>query len=253
MLGALALADLRPTDVEQMTDGIVARGRSGTTARAVRTTLRRALNDAMRDALVMRNVASLSRPPRVERRELHVLTGEATRKLLGLAWGDLVDIEGPTPTLTVHRSLARVADGWGLAQPKTSRSRRTLELGPTTVRALRRQRARQAEARLAAGDLWQNVDNLVFTDELGRPESGSHVSKAFATALARLGLPHVGFHDLRHGVASLMLAQGVPLKLVSEALGHSTITITADVCSHLDREQRRVAANAIELAIGGES
>ena len=285
-LGGIKLAALRPSDVDRMTSGLMATGRSGVTARGARGTLRRALSEAERDGLIMRNVAALSRPPRIERHEIRVLTVDETRRflaateadeygplfalaattglrqgeLLGLAWTDVDGLDGPTPTLTVRHSLARVGDGWDLAEPKTRRSRRTLELGATAARALRRQRTHQKEARLAAGDLWQDVDaparrkrGLVFTDPLGRPESGRAVTKTFSADLARLGLPHVRFHDLRHGVASLMLAQGVPLKVVSDALGHSTISITADTYAHLDREQRREASNAIERAIGCES
>jgi integrase len=279
-LGSLTLGQLRPSDVERMTSGMMKAGRAGMTARHARATLRRALGDAERDGLISRNVVSLSRPPRIIRPELHVLTADETRRLLegteadalgplyavaattglrqgellGLTWADVDGLDGPSPTLTVRRSLALAAGGgWELAEPKTARSRRTLELGITAARALRRQRTRQKETRLAAGDLWQDRDGLAFTDELGRPLGGSGVTHAFQTALARLGLPRIRFHDLRHGVASLMLAQGVPLKLVSESLGHSTIAITADVYSHLDREQRRQAADAIERAIGGVS
>lgn len=277
-IGRIPLADLRPSDVERLTAGIVAKGRSGLTARHARTTLGRALADAERDGLIARNVASLSRPPRVERHYPRILTADETRRLLeateddvdgpllvlaastglrqgelvGLSWADVVDLDGSTPTLTVRRSMARSEAGWDLAAPKTARSRRTLELGASPARALRRQRTRQKRDKVAAGDLWQNKDDLVFTDPLGRPERGREVSRRFAATLARLGLPHVRFHDLRHGVASLMLAQGVPLRLVSEQLGHSTLTITADIYTHLDREQRRQAADAIERAIGGE-
>lgn len=277
-IGRLALAELKPTDVERMTDAIVAGGRSGLTARHARATLRRALADAERDGIVSRNVASLSRPPRVERKAIRVLSADETRKLLegidddpdgplialaattglrqgeilGLSWDDVDGLDGRSPTLTVRHSYAQVADGWALTEPKTARSRRTLELGPTSVRALRRQRTRQKEARLAAGDLWQDRDRRVFTDAVGRPLGGAEVTRRFQTSLARLGLPRIRFHDIRHGVASMLLAQGVPLKLVSEQLGHSTIAITADTYSHLDREQRRATADAIERAIGGE-
>ena len=278
-LGSLALVDLRPSDVERMTSSMMKAGRAGMTARHARATLRRALGDAERDGLILRNVVSLSRPPRITRPEIHVLTADETRRLLegtqadalgplyavaattglrqgellGLAWADVDGLDSPSPTLTVRRSLAlATGGGWELAEPKTARSRRTLELGSTAARALRRQRTRQKEARFAAADLWQDRDGLVFTDELGRPLSGSNVTHTFQSALARLGLPRVRFHDLRHGVASLMLAQGVPLKLVSESLGHSTIAVTADVYSHLDREQRRQASDAIERAIGGK-
>lgn len=278
-VGAVPLADLRPSDVERMMAAMVARGLSGRSARHARATLRRALADAQRDGLVASNAAALSRPPKADRAEIHVLTADETRRLLegttedefgplysvaastglrqgevlGLEWVDLGDLDGQAPTLTVRRSLARTVDGWGLADPKTARSRRTLELGPTTARALRRQRTRQKEQRLAAGEAWQDRDGLVFTDAVGRPLKGYTVTAAFSDALKRLGLPHVRFHDLRHGVASLLLAQGVPLKLVSEQLGHSTITITADTYAHLDREQRRQAADALERAIGGAS
>jgi integrase len=278
-LGGIPLADLRPTDVERMTAAIVSSGRSGQSARHVRTTLRRALADAEHDGLVMRNVAALSRPPRVERHAIRVLSADETRglleatdddeagplnalaattglrqgELLGLAWADVEGLDGRTPTLTVRHSLSRVAAGWALAEPKTARSRRTLELGPTAARALRRERTRQKAARLAAGDLGQNADALVFTDPLGRHLAGHEVGRGFTTTLVRLGLPRVRFHGLRHGVASLLLAQGVPLKLVSEQFGHSTITITADTYAHLDREQRRASADAIERAIGGEA
>ncbi len=276
-LGHIPLADLRPSDVDRLMTTVLSRGRSGVTARGIRGTLRRALGDAQRDELIVRNVAALSRPPAVARREMHVLTAEETRALLeddgdlaplfavaattglrqgevlGLTWAD-VELEGPAPTLTVRHSMARIrGGGWGLAETKTPRSRRTLELGPTTVRALRRQRARQAAQRLAAGELWQDRDGLVFTDALGRSLRSWTVDREFHATLARLGLPRVRFHDLRHGVASLMLAQGVPLKLVSDALGHSTIAITADVYAHMDRAQKREAANAIERALGGAS
>jgi len=277
-IGAAALAQLTPTSVERMTAAMIGRGLSPTTARGARTTLRMILRDAERDGVVARNVAALARPPRLVRHELQVLTADETRRLLdgtagddlgplftvaavtglrqgeilGLRWQD-VDLVGGAPTLTVNRSLARTADGYELAEPKTARSRRTLDLAPVAVAALRRQRTRQKAARLAAGDLWQDTRHLVFTDQLGRALRGANVTHTFSDALARLGLPHVRFHDLRHGAASMLLAQGVPLKVVSETLGHSGIAVTADTYAHLDRAQRREAADAIERAIGGAS
>jgi integrase len=280
-LGPIKLREIAPSAVERLMGTILSKGRSASTARAVRTTLGQVLHDAQRDGLIVRNAASLARPPRVERHELRILTAGETRQLLdgvagdamgplvvvaattglrlgellGLSWADL-EIDGAQPTLTVHRSMARAAgrNRYALAEPKTGRSRRTIELGSTTTRALRRQKARQAADQLAAGPaIWQNVDLLVFTDELGRPLHPWAVSRAFSAALKRLSLPHVRFHDLRHGVASLLLVQGVPLRLVSEQLGHSSIAITGDIYSHIDREQKRATADALERAIGGES
>jgi integrase len=250
---------------------------SPTTARGARTALRSVLRDAQRDGLVLRNAAALARPPRLIRHELKVLAADQTKLLikgttedalgplyavaattgmrqgevLGLRWTD-VALESPSPTLTVRRALALTDSGYALAEPKTSRSRRTIDLPPITAAALRRERTRQKERRLAAGEAWQDRDGLVFTDAVGRPLDGRWVTHAFSNALARLGLPHVRFHDLRHGAASMMLASGVPLKTVSEQLGHSSIVVTADVYAHVTKDMRRDAAEAIERAIGGE-
>lgn len=274
-IGGLSLARVRPSDVERMTSSMVAAGLAGRTARHVRATLRRALADAQRDGLVAQNVAALARPPRVEPRELHILTAEETSslirrtaddplgtlwavaaltgmragELLGLRWSD-VDLHSPEPTLTVNRTLAKGLDGkYRLAEPKTARSRRSLALGPSIVNALERQWLRQEEQRFAAGELWQNA-GLVFADRIGRPLSIVAVDRVWQETLARLGLPRVRLHDLRHGAASLMLRQGVPLLSVSRAMGHSSIATTSDVYGHIDAGQRREAAEAMERALG---
>ena len=91
-LGSLALVDLRPSDVERMTSSMMKAGRAGMTARHARATLRRALGDAERDGLILRNVVSLSRPPRITRPEIHVLTADETRRLLE---GTQADALGP--------------------------------------------------------------------------------------------------------------------------------------------------------------
>jgi integrase len=168
-------------------------------------------------------------------------------EVLGLRWSD-VDLV--RRTVTVRRSLARTRQGWALAEPKTPRSRRTIPLASEAVAALRRQRTAQKAARVAAGSAWSNDLDLVFTDAAGRPHKGSNVTKDFAAALRRLALPHVRFHDLRHGAATLMLAAGLDLFTVSRHLGHSTIAITADTYGHLTSDRRRDAADAIEQAIG---
>ena len=87
---------------------------------------------------------------------------------------------------------------------------------------------------------------------LGHPVRPDALSAAFRATADRIGLP-VRLHDLRHTAASLMLAEGVPIKVVSETLGHSSIAITADVYSHVTPELRREAANALDKALGGPS
>jgi integrase len=273
-LADVPLTALTPGHVERLLAGMLERGLSPMTAAHARATLRRALHDAQRDGLVSRNVAGLARPPRVTRQEMHPLTApqvrgliEATRddplgpvwalavgsglrlgEMLGLTW---TDIDLDTGQLVVRRAMARAADGgWSLAEPKTSRSRRTVMLPAIAHEALRRRRAQQDADQQAAGTAWQDRGGLVFTDAVGRPLRPPDVSDEWRRTRRRVGVT-CRLHDLRHTAATLMLGAGVPLKVVSDALGHSTIAITADTYAHVTPELRREAAAAMDRALGG--
>lgn len=275
-LGLVKLAALQPRDVERLTASLVERGLSPRTAVGCRVTLRKALGDAVRDDLVGRNVAALARPPRVPGREVDFLTRDELRRLLnacdgdplgplvtvaattglrqgellGLAWPD-VDLGGRT--LTVRRALARSwrAPGWELAEPKTARSRRTVHLPDRAVEALRVQSERQDADRVAAGrDTWQDLDGLAFTDAIGRPLMGWGVTHEFHRLLDRAGVRSVAFHALRHSYATLALTSGVPLKVIADALGHSSIMVTAQFYSGIVAEMGRDAADAVGRALG---
>lgn len=180
---------------------------------------------------------------------LAATTGLRLGELLGLSW---LDVAGGT--LTVRRSLARAAGGgWEMTQPKSARSRRTIPLPVTARDALERQRIRQEAARAAAGSAWQDRDGLVFTDAVGRPVRPDYVSHGFARARKAAAVPPVRFHDLRHSAATMMLAEGVPLAVISEWLGHAGIAITASHYAAVVPALRREAADAMDRALGGES
>lgn len=304
-IGRIGLARLTPSDVEGMTGGMVAAGKSPTTAVHARIILRRALADAVRDGLVPRNVAALARPPRKVRHELAYLDTAALRRLLdavavgwrlsvpgagwsapspriawapwepdkdddalgpvitlaattGLRQGEILglrwqDVDNQARRLTVRRSLVQDLAGRAvLAEPKTPKSRRTIDLPVRAVAALEVERERQEARRKAAGTAWNppvGMDGLVFSDGIGSPLRGPSVTHGFQRRCATLGLPSVPFHALRHSAASTLLAAGVPLKTVSETLGHSTITLTADTYGHLAPELRRDAADAMDRAL----
>lgn len=274
-LGEVPLGSLTPSDVERMTAAMVGSGLTARTAGMARKVLRLAIRLAIRDGLVTRNVAAEARPPRVEPFQARTLTADEARRLiaatvddeLGPLWAVLIatglrqgealglgwaDVDATAGTLTVRRSLARGWDGRPkLGFPKSDRSRRTIALPAIARDALARQRLRQDAARTAAGSAWQDRDGLVFTDAIGRPLIGRYVTPVLRSALARAGLPAIRCHDLRHTAATLQLAAGVPLAVISRTLGHSALAVTADIYAAVTPDLRREAADAMDRALGG--
>lgn len=272
-IGTVKLGALSPRDVERMTAGMLDRGLAPRTAAGCRTSLRKALSDALRDGLVHRNVAALARPPRIPGREVEYLNRDELRRVLdaatddplgplmilaattGLRQGELLGltwagIDTAGATLTVRQAFARDWEGgYSLAEPKTTRSRRTIHLPDRATKALRTQQDRQDAARTDAGADWQDVGGLVFTDALGRPVKPWDVSHGFQVLLRRAKLRSVPFHALRHSWATLALASGVPLKVVADNLGHASITVTAQFYSGIVPELNRDAADAIGRAL----
>jgi len=160
---------------------------------------------------------------------------------VGLRWLD-VDLE--------HRSL-RVTQqvvqlGWAteIGAPKTDSGERTISLDAATVAVLGNWRNRQVLHRTAWGADW--VDSgLVFTRANGAALHPDLATDAFARILRTAGLPPIRLHDLRHTAASLALQAGVPMKVVSEQLGHSSLAITADTYTSVLPAVARAAAEAV--------
>jgi integrase len=273
-LGHLRLAKLSPSDV----DALIAAKRehySPNSLRYLRATLRKALTDAQRQGLIMRNAAALSEPVRVVKQAKRWLTDQEARSLLKQVQGDRLealyvlclstglrrgealavywdDIDLFRGTLLVRRAIKRV-------QTRSDSGARTrLEIGPTKTQssirtqllpqicldALKKHRARQASERLASQD-WENAE-LVFTTPIGSAIDPSNFAKWLSQQCIAAGLGHRNPHQLRHSAATLLLAQDVPLHEVSEILGHSSISVTKDVYGHLTAERRRAAAEAMD-------
>jgi integrase len=271
-IGRVPVAKLTPGHVQAMLNARAAAGSKPQTVRNIHAVLRRALTQATRWGVVPRNVATLVDLPRVDRHEVRGLspadaravmlavaedrieplvlltlsTGLRQGEALGLQWQD-VDLEAGT--IRVRHSLQRMAGrGAELVEPKTKRSRRTLALPPVTANALREHRKRQLAERLWAGSRWRE-NGYVFTTSIGTPLMGSEVTRRFQRLVAAAGLPRMRFHDLRHGAASLLLAQGVHPRVVMEMLGHSTITLTMNTYSHVIPDLQREAATKMEAAL----
>lgn len=165
-------------------------------------------------------------------------------ELLGLRWED-VDLEAPT--LTVRRQLQRSRDGSGIISgPTKNKKNRIIRLGSNTVEVLKAHKERQAEEIESARGYWKDP-GLVFTTKIGTPLDASNlVSRHFKPLLKRTGLPMIRWHELRHGCGSFLLSQGISIKVVQEILGHTSLTVTMDVYSHVLPDLQEKAAAAMD-------
>jgi integrase len=276
VIGNARLAKLSSTDVQRLYADRLASGLSTTSVHHIHAILHRALDQAVRWGLLLRNVTDTVDPPRRSTPEmktwgagqtaavlaaahgddfeplwrLALLTGMRRGEILGLRWAD-VDLD--TGALSVRRTLSRgTSSRLEVGEPKTGAGRRRVALPPSVVESLRRHRVRQLELRLVAGPAYEDQD-LVFTNETGRPIHPNSLALRFRRLIERAGVPPIRFHDLRHTCATLLLAEGVHPKVVQERLGHSNIAETLDRYSHVTADMQRHAADQLDAAISAAS
>lgn len=148
----------------------------------------------------------------------------------------------------VRKELEQVKTTVQVVEPKSARSKRTIALPDTVVRALQRHRVRQLEARLVAGQRWQD-SGFVFTTPIGTVLDARNVTRTFKAVLASQNLPPIRLHDLRHSCATLMLAQGVSPRVVMDTLGHSQISLTLNTYSHVLPAMQEEAASKMDAIL----
>jgi integrase len=269
-----ALSRLDAADLRRLYAQKLAAGLSSTTVHHLHAVIHLALNSAVEDGKLARNVASLigrSNCPKVTRKEMVTIAeGDQPRRFLdaahherleallvialttGLRQGELralrwKDVDLDRGVLAVRGSLMGTARAtMTIGTPKNGKAR-SVDLGSIAVASLREHRARQVEERKVVplrGDL-----GLVFCTEWGEYLPTNTIVLALHRVLSRAGLPMIRFHDLRHTAATLMLSQGVHPKMASEMLGHSTVAITLDLYSHITPTMQRQAADAIDRAL----
>ena len=171
--------------------------------------------------------------------------GLRINEALALKWDD-VDLEART--ITVQRGLER-QKGKGLlfTSLKSASSRRNVTLTPMAVDAIARHRTRQLEQRLLVGPMWQD-QGIVFASAIGNPLASEYMARCFKDELARVGLPRIRVHDLRHTAATLQLLQGTHPSVVQQMLGHSSISLTLGTYSHVAPTMQRDASDRLEEA-----
>lgn len=150
----------------------------------------------------------------------------------------------------IRRALTVVDGVARLLGTKTSRPR-TVVIAPSLVDALAREREQQDRARRAATS-WEDAWGLVFTTATGAPIDPYHLTVAFRELVREAPVPVIRLHDLRHTHASLLLATGVPIKVVSARLGHTSIAMTMDVYAHLLPGQDADAVAALDRLLWGD-
>jgi integrase len=272
-LGAIRLAKLDLQTVQKYFNDKLKAGNSPALVRYLRVVLRLALNQAVKADLIPRNVAALATPPLVEKKEITPFTPEQASQFLKAALGHrletlftvglavglrsgecsalrwLPDVDLDQGVVTVHHTLQRKRDeGLVLMPPKSEKSRRTIELPASLVAGLKAHRERQCQERQLAGTRWVET-GYVFTSTIGTPIDDRKILKEFNSLVAAAKLPKQRFHDLRHACISLLGAQGVPLNVIAEIVGHSDVRLTQNVYQHVYQDAKRDAARKMDALL----
>ena len=274
-LGRKKVTNLTTTEVDRLISKKIDSGLSVSTVGRIRNVLSQALDQGIRWGVVNRNVASLSRAPRGVRVEGRTLSPDQARTLLnalrghrnevlyalmlsiglrrgealGLKWSDF---DEDTGILLVRRQLTSEDGVLFNKDTKTAKSRRAINLPTPLIEKLKSHRASQNTQRLRLGKSWTNSGHI-FTSSLGTPIEPRNLYREFREICREAGIGDWHPHELRHSAASLMLAQGVKLQVVSEVLGHSSIRMTADVYGHILAPDRQAAADAMTDLLWGNS
>lgn len=279
----ILLKDLKSPDIQRHFNNLLKNGRrdgknlSSSTVRGTRRYFTMCLDGAIKAGLLTRNVVKQTDPPKLIKKEIAVLstdqietlmvhaknvsnsymqkvmpmiiqlaihTGMRQGEIFGLQWND-IDVAGQC--LYIQRSLAYiVGEGFVLQDPKTKSSRRKILLMSEDIIALQEYQAWQNSYQLGLGNKYKFQD-LLFSNIFGGPlDTGNFVSRYFKPLLKDAGVNDgFTFHDLRHTHATLLLRQGVNPKIVQERLGHSTISITLDIYSHVLPDMQGAAVDAL--------
>ena len=255
-LGNIQLKSLKPEHIQRHYGHLKEKGLSAQTVLRSHRVLKQALAHAVKWQVIARNPCEAVDAPKPVRKEMVALnrdevtqllsasegsnyrdvflvalhTGLRRSEILGLKWNS-VDLD--QGVLRVVAGLHRLPKrGLVLLPTKTNRSRRQLPIAPEIVDVLHRIRGEQMVSEIELGPAWEHA-GFVFTRLDGMPLDPAKVTKEFTRVIRTLGLGRVRFHDLRHTHASLMLQAGIHPKIVSERLGHASVSITMDVYSHV--------------------
>lgn len=279
-LGSRLLQQLTPPMLNGLYAGLAASSEarkplSAKTIRYIHATLHKVLADAVDAGLLGRNAAAGAKPPRPARRatgginawepnelsaflaqvrgtrleaiwRLSAMTGMRRGEILGLRWNDL-DLD--RSRLSVRQALVSVGYEIVHSTPK-SHSARVIDLDAKTVDQLRAHRATQEAERAEWGADYQDQD-LVVAKENGEPIHPHTFSQSFERLIEKANLRTIRLHDLRHTHATLALKAGVPVKVISERLGHESPAFTLKQYAHVIPGMQAEAAAQVASLVDG--
>jgi integrase len=279
-IGGVKVAALTPAIVNEMVETLrtskSSMGRDGLSTRSAQLTvgvLKSACAWALLNHLLTRNPIAGIQRPKSDSKVMQVWDTEQAKKFLdhtkndrlafawslaltrgfrrgeicGLRWSN-VDLD--KSVIRINETRVVEAGKATKSTPKTNAGRRSVPLDPSLVAILRRHKTRQASEKLAAGEAYED-DGYLLTDELGRPCHPDQFSGWFDDKLATAKLPRIRLHDTRHTAATLMLASGVPTKVVTEMLGHANPTITLATYAHVLPGMSEEAGAALSASLLG--
>jgi integrase len=276
-IGHVQLSKLSAEHVQRLLSTRLGEGLAPSTVRYAHSVLRNALNEAVALGLVPRNVALMVKKPRARRIEMRcwdpmqartfldaarsdrlyalyvvaLSTGMREGELLALRWRDVALPETGDGSVRVQHTLHWRDNVMSIEEVKTETGRRHIHLSAHASEALRQHYLRQKEELTKMGPIWRDND-LVFCNTVG---GAIHVSnfrrQSFAPVVKAAGVPYIRPYDMRHTAATLLLLEGIHPKVVSEMLGHSSVTITLTIYSHVLPMIQRDAAAAMNRLLGG--
>lgn len=271
-LGGIRLQVLSPQHLQQYYTMLMRdKGLSANTVRRHHDLLSCSLHFALRQDMIVRCPTERVEPPRVIPKEARFYSPENLKRLYALSEGHwleiIVKLAGSLGLRReeicglrwdsvdfnlrkIHIKAARTAAGANivLKETKNRSSNRVLHLNDDLLHLLKRERARQAQNRLALGEAWPDT-GLVAVDDQGVPYSPNAVSLAFTRFIRKNGLPKITLHGLRHTFATVASAQGAPLFDIGKALGHSTPTTTGRIYTHLLDQNHTATLDRVAAAL----
>lgn len=268
-LGDIKLQKLQTATIQKFYNSKIDAGLSTSHVRHMHVVLKQALDQAVRENHIIKNVVNYTEPPTVKNKResiffteeqldtlieaarthrlgaaymLDISTGLRRGELLGLCW-DAVDLK--RGTITIKRQLLASKAGPYLDEDvKTTKSKRTIPIPANIVKELKAHGTRQKREKVLYGPDYQD-NNLLFCYPDGTMIEPKNLTRWFQTILEHAKLPKARLHDIRHSHASLLLKKGINPKVIQERLGHSTIGITLDLYSHLTPGMQEEASNMI--------